>query len=136
MAATAAEPAANPYVQRGVPAEATAENAVIARTRALAAAQRAAYDRMAGELGLTRGLSDSQIDSLVSSIIVEEERTTRTGYSGRLTVNFNQSRVAARAGGGGGTGGGTGGVLAGGPPSGLPATLPPGGGWAATPPRR
>lgn len=119
MAATAAEPAANPYVQRGVPAEATAENAVIARTRALAAAQRAAYERMAGELGLPRGLSDSQIDSLVSSIIVEEERTTRTGYSGRLTVNFNQSRVAARA------GGGAGGALAGGPASGA---LPPGAG--------
>ncbi|PHK94933.1 hypothetical protein CR162_10885 [Pseudoroseomonas rhizosphaerae] len=106
----------NPYVQRGVPAEATAENAVVARTRALAAAQRTAYERMAGELGLPRGLSDSQIDSLVSSIIVEEERTTRNGYNGRLTVNFSQSRVAARSGG-----------VAGGPSTGPSPGLPPGG---------
>ncbi|WP_419900507.1 hypothetical protein [Roseomonas sp. USHLN139] len=103
------------YTQRGVPAEATAENAVIARTKALAQAQRTAYERMAESLGLPRGLSDSQIDSMVSSIIVEEERSTRTGYSGRLTVNFNPGRAGgpgratAQAGGyGGGSGGGSG----------------------------
>ncbi|MDQ1078352.1 hypothetical protein [Pseudoroseomonas cervicalis] len=94
------------YTQRGVPAEATAENAVIARTRALAAAQRTAYDRMADALGLPKGLSDSQIDQMVSSIIVEEERSSRTGYSGRLTVNFNPNRVGGpgRAVAGGGSG--------------------------------
>ena len=92
-------PSGGGVVQRGVPAEATAENAVVARTRAIASAQRLAYERMASELGLSRGnLSDSQIDALVDSIIVEQERTTRTGYSGRLTVNFNPGRVGVRSG--------------------------------------
>jgi hypothetical protein len=89
----AIDPVASSTTQRGVPAEATAENAVIARTRAIASAQRIAYERMATELGLPRGLSDSQIDSMVSSIIVEEERSSRTGYSGRFTVNFNPNRL-------------------------------------------
>ncbi|MDJ0388619.1 hypothetical protein QMO56_10900 [Roseomonas sp. E05] len=96
--ASGAEASANPYTQRGVPAEATAENAVIARTKAIASAQRLAYQRMAGDLGLPTGLSDSQIDQMVSSIIVEEERTSRTGYSGRLTVNFNPNRLPGAAG--------------------------------------
>lgn len=96
--ASGAESSANPYSQRGVPAEATAENAVIARTKAIASAQRLAYQRMAGDLGLPTGISDSQIDQMVSSIIVEEERTSRTGYSGRLTVNFNPNRVPGAAG--------------------------------------
>jgi hypothetical protein len=90
----------NPLVQRGVPAEATAENAVVARDRALAAGQRIAYDRMAGQLGLPRGLSDSQIEALVSSLVIESERITPRGYSARITVNFNPQRVAGRAPGG------------------------------------
>jgi hypothetical protein len=100
--AAASAPAPGGFVQRGVPAEATAENAVIAKTRAIAAAQRLAYERMAGELGISRSVSDSQIDGLIDSIIVEQERTTRTGYSGRLTINFNANRVQGRSGGGGG----------------------------------
>jgi len=96
--ASASESSANPYSQRGVPAEATAENAVVARTKAIASAQRLAYQRMAGELSLPASLSDSQIDQMVSSIIVEEERTSRTSYSGRLTVNFNPNRVPGGAG--------------------------------------
>ncbi|MCQ4160915.1 hypothetical protein NON00_13350, partial [Roseomonas sp. GC11] len=125
------EAPADAYTQRGVPAEATAENAVVARTRALAAAQRLAYDRMADALGLPKGLSDSQIDSMVSSIIVEEERSSRTGYSGRLTVNFNPSRAGgpgrAVAGMGAGMGGGAASAAPGafaGPP--LGSGLPPG----------
>jgi hypothetical protein len=101
----ASAPAPGGYVQRGVPAEATAENAVIAKTRAIAAAQRLAYERMAGELGISKSVSDSQIDRLIDSIVVEQERTTRTGYSGRLTINFNANRVGGRSGGGGGGGG-------------------------------
>ncbi|MDB5371283.1 MAG: hypothetical protein JWP20_2841, partial [Roseomonas sp.] len=93
------------FVQRGVKVEATAENAVIARTRALASAQRQAFEKMAAELGISRSASDSQIDGLVDSIIIEQERATRTGYNGRLTVNFNPRRVAnfggVSAGGGG-----------------------------------
>jgi hypothetical protein len=86
------------FVQRGITVETSAENAVIARTRALATAQRQAYEKMAGELGFSRSASDSQIDGMVDSIIVEQERATRTGYNGRLTVNFNPRRVSNFAG--------------------------------------
>jgi hypothetical protein len=89
-----AVPEDNPMVQRGVPAEATAENAVVARDRALASGQRIAYDRMAGQLGLPRGLSDSQIEAMVASLVIESERITPRGYSARITVNFNPQRVA------------------------------------------
>jgi hypothetical protein len=101
----AAEPAvvSDPLVQRGVPAEASAENAVVARERALAAGQRIAYERMAEAVGLQRNASDSQIESMVASIVIEQERVTPTRYAARVTVNFNASRVrsaAAAAGGG------------------------------------
>lgn len=117
MALLLAVPAAraqddNPLVQRGVPAEATAETAVIAKEQALAAAQREAYDRLATAMNLPRGLSTAQIEGLVQSLVVESERITTRGYSGRLTVNFNPRRVEALAargsassgGGGGGSG--------------------------------
>jgi hypothetical protein len=85
-------------VQRGVPAEATAENAVVARERAIASAQRIAYERMAADIGLNPSASPSQIDSMVESLVVEQERSTRNGYSGRFTVRFNANRVpGARA---------------------------------------
>ncbi len=92
----------DPLVQRGVPAEATAENAVVARDRALASGQRIAYERMAAALGLPRGISDSQIEGMVRSLVIESERVTPRGYSARITVNFNPQRV--------GVAGGTGGV--------------------------
>ena len=81
-------PQANPLVQRNVPAEATAENAVVARDRALISGQRIAYDRMAEALGLPRGASDSQIQSQVASLVIESERITPRGYNARITVNF------------------------------------------------
>ncbi len=115
-AETAAPPPqpANPYVQRGVPAEATAENGVVARERALAAGRRAAWERLAGEIGAgSRSLSDSQIESMVDSIIIEQERTAPTRYSGRITVNFNPGRVRARTGAGLAQGNAAGGGLAG-----------------------
>ncbi|WP_203072892.1 hypothetical protein [Falsiroseomonas ponticola] len=93
-----ATPEENPLVQRGVPAEATAETAVIARDRALNAGQRTAYDRMAAALGLPRGIPDAQIEGLVQSLVIESERITTRGYSARLTVNFNPGRVAAMGG--------------------------------------
>lgn len=88
----------NPLVQRGVPAEATAETAVIARDRALSAGQRLAYDRMAAALGLPRGISEAQIEGLVQSLVIESERITNRAYTARLTVNFNPGRVAAMGG--------------------------------------
>jgi hypothetical protein len=80
----------NPLVQRDVPAEATAENAVVARDRALASGQRLAYERMAAQLGMPRSLSDRDIEALVASLVIESERITARGYVGRITVNFRQ----------------------------------------------
>jgi hypothetical protein len=98
-AAWGEEPAAtssgNPYSQVGVPAEATAENGVLARERALAAGRRAAWGRLAAELGLSAppAVSDSQLEAMVASIVIEQERVTPTRYAGRITVNFNPSRA-------------------------------------------
>ena len=82
--------------QRGVTAEASAENGVVARERALANGRRSAFARLVQESGASPPqLSDAQIDDLVSSIVIEEERATPTRYSGRITVNFNPARVQA-----------------------------------------
>ncbi len=78
----------DPLVQRGVPAEATAENAVVARDRALAAGQRLAYERMAEAMGLPRNATDAEIEARVASLVIESERVTARGYSARITVNF------------------------------------------------
>jgi hypothetical protein len=90
------------YAQRGVPAEATAENGVVARDRALASARRIAWERLAGSLGgAARSLPDSAVEGLVESIVIEQERTAPTRYTGRVTVNFSRARVQAALGGGG-----------------------------------
>lgn len=85
----------NPFSQTGVPAEATAENGVLARERALAAGRRTAWARLSAELGLASppAVSDSQLEAMVSSIVIEQERVTPTRYTGRITVNFNPSRA-------------------------------------------
>jgi len=90
-AAIAADPGA--FTQRGVAAEANAENAVVARDRALANGQRLAWQRLAGEIGADPAASDAQIDLLVDSLVIEQERSTRTGYAARVTVVFNRGRV-------------------------------------------
>lgn len=115
-------PAAVSYVQRGVPAEATAENGVIARERAFVAGRRAAWERIAGAAGVTRQLSDAQIEAMVASIIIEEERTSPTRYAGRITVNFIPARVRAVT---GGAGEGSGTAGAGGTPGGDAPQRPP-----------
>ncbi len=104
-----AAPAAISFTQRGVPAEATAENGVVARERALANGRRAAWERIASAAGVTRSLSDAQIEAMVTSIIIEEERTSPTRYTGRITVNFNPGRARAYTGGAGVAEGGGGG---------------------------
>lgn len=87
------------YSQRGIPAEASAENGVIARDRALASARRIAWDRLTGAAGgAGRSVSDSQLESMVESIVIEQERTAPTRYTGRVTVNFSRSRVQAALG--------------------------------------
>jgi hypothetical protein len=101
-----ATPDSSALVQRDVPAEATAENAVVARDRALASGQRIAYERMASQLGLPRNLSDQQIEAQVASLVIESERVTPRGYSARITVNFRPpGNIAAQPGGGGMPGG-------------------------------
>ena len=87
--------AETPLIQRNIPAEATAENAVVARDRALVAGQRTAYERMAASLGLPANASDSDIQALVSSLVIESERVTPRGYAARITVNFNAPGGAA-----------------------------------------
>jgi hypothetical protein len=87
----------NPRVQTNVPAEATAENAVVARDRALASGQRIAYQRMAAALGLPATASDQQIEGMVASLVIESERITPRGYSARITVNFRDSGQAETA---------------------------------------
>ncbi len=84
------------FVQRNVPAEATAADAVQAKERALANARRTAWQALATPAGLGgQSLSDAQIDDLVASIIVEQERVSAGRYSGRITVNFAPDRVRA-----------------------------------------
>ena len=90
----APEPAALSFAQRGIPAEASAENGVLAREQAFAAGRLAAWDRMLSEAGIAPvSLPDSQIESLVNSIVIEQERTLPTRYIGRITVNFSPGRV-------------------------------------------
>lgn len=104
----------NPLVQRGVPAEATAENAVAARDRAHANARRIAFQRMAEALGGNIATpSDAQLERMVAALIVEDERTGPTRYTGHLTVQFSPAQVASLtgrsfSGAGGGTPGGMG----------------------------
>ncbi|MDN3565275.1 hypothetical protein QWZ14_12965 [Paeniroseomonas aquatica] len=87
--------------QRGIPAEASAENGVLARDRALASGRRIAWERALAEAGLpATSLSDQRIESLVSSIVIEQERTAPTRYTGRITVNFDPNRVRGALGGG------------------------------------
>lgn len=89
----------NPLVQRGVPAEATAADAVAARELARASATRLAFQRMAEALGESRSAPPaSQLESMVAAIIIEEERTTATRYIGRVTVQFSPGAVSAALG--------------------------------------
>lgn len=88
----------DPLVQRGIPAEATAETAVLAREQALNNGQRLAYERMASSLGLNPRASDAQIEGMVRSLIIESERISARTYTARITVNFNPQRVAAAGG--------------------------------------
>ncbi len=95
--AAAAPAPETPLIQRNIPAEATAENAVLARDRALVAGQRIAYEQMAASLGLPANASDNDIQALVASLVIESERITPRGYAARITVNFNAPGGAAAA---------------------------------------
>ena len=73
---------------------------MLAKEKALAAGRRAAWAKLLAEAGTTGpNLSDSQIDDMVSSIVIEQERISPTRYSGRITVNFSANRVRSALGG-------------------------------------
>ncbi|WP_343898032.1 hypothetical protein, partial [Craurococcus roseus] len=100
---TAMSAGAPNLTQRGIPAEATAENGVLAREKALASGRRLAWEKLAAEAGAPAGnLSDSRIEGMVSSIVIEQERTSPTRYTGRITVNFDPGRVRSALGSRGG----------------------------------
>ncbi len=79
--------------QRGVPAEATAENGVIAQERAFTAGRRAAWDRIQGMFSSARRPSDAELDRMVRSIVIEQENTSPQRYVGRLTIQFDAEAV-------------------------------------------
>jgi hypothetical protein len=81
--------------QTGIGVEASAEDGVKAREIALNQGRRAAWNRLLEQASI-RGvptLSDAQIDGLVQSIVVEQERPSPTRYSGQITVNFSPRSV-------------------------------------------
>lgn len=86
--------------QRGVPAEATAENGVLAQERAFTAGRRAAWDRIQGMVNSTRRPTDAELDRMVRSIVIEDEVTGPQRYSGRLTIQFDADAVLSFAEGG------------------------------------
>lgn len=96
LAAPARAQDANPLVQSGISVEATAESAVQARDRAHAQARRQAFQRLAATLGTTApAVSDSELESWTSALVVEQERSSTTRYAGRLTVRFSPAAASA-----------------------------------------
>ncbi len=86
--------------QTGITVDATAADAVQARDRALAQGRRDAFNRLAAAVGTTPpSLSDSQLEGMTASLLIEEERVSNTRYSGRITVVFNGSVRTALGGG-------------------------------------
>ena len=91
----------NAYVVGGVPADATAANAAQAQSAALANAQRIGFERLVrrvtptdeiGRIGVP-SVTPQQLDTLVNSVDVEDERRSSTRYIGRVTVRFDQTGV-------------------------------------------
>lgn len=93
----------NPYVVAGVTADATAANANEARTLALANANRTGFERLVrrltapsdfGRVGVP-ALTPEQLENLVVSFDVEDERRSTTRYIARLTLRFNADQTRA-----------------------------------------
>jgi hypothetical protein len=83
--------------QRGVSAQATAENGVVAQERAFAAGRRAAWDRIQGMVNAPRRPTDAELDRMVRSIVIEQETTGPQRYAGRLTIQFDAEAVQSFA---------------------------------------
>lgn len=86
------------FTVRGVAAEATAETATAARERAIAAALRNAWGALVareapGAEARLGGLGAEEIERLVESFEVENERVGPTRYAATLAVHFRPAAV-------------------------------------------
>lgn len=93
----------NVFAVSGVSVDETAANATEAQLAGFTAAQRQGFDRLVRRLTLPDELSQrgapniagGEIDRMVLSVDVEDERRSGTRYIGRLTVRFDASAVRA-----------------------------------------
>lgn len=91
----------NVYAVAGVHVDESAANAAAAQQAGFASAQRIGLERLVRRLTVpeelvARGMpavQGAQLDALVSSVDVEEERRSGTRYIGRLTVRFDPTGV-------------------------------------------
>lgn len=89
------------FAVAGVHVDETAANAAAAQEAAFASAQRLAFGRLVQRLTLPEQLAATtmpalegmELDRMVLSVDVEEERRSSTRYIGRLTVRFDPSAV-------------------------------------------
>lgn len=87
------------YVVSGVTVDATAADAAQAQAQALAAAQRQAYARLVRRVTLPADaarapqVTPAQLEGLVASVDVNDERRSSTRYIGRVTVRFEANSV-------------------------------------------
>src|SRR5262245_1707159 len=83
MPASAQQGAAT-FIVSGVPADATAANANDARTQAMASAQQIGFERLVRRLtpdgSAVPAVTPQQLDTLVTSVDIENERRSATRY--------------------------------------------------------
>lgn len=87
------------YTVSGVPVEASAENAAAARTPAIASGEKRAAQIMlrrltqSADYGRLPALSDTELQTLVRGIEINDERIGGNRYHAKVTVNFNANAV-------------------------------------------
>lgn len=94
-------PVSDPFTVSDVRVDATAETGVEARGRAVAAGQRAAFDRLIerivpeSERGQIPQLTDPELSRLIVGYEVQEERTSGVRYLATLSFTFAEDQVKA-----------------------------------------
>ncbi len=97
--AAAAQQAADPFTVNGIEVDVTADNAAEARDRAIANAQRRAFDQLLARLASPEDIarlpavSDAEIGDMVTDFEVESERASTVRYIGKLTFRFREEPV-------------------------------------------
>ena len=87
------------YEVNGIQVDVTGKNADAARYAGWRLAQRKGWQLLSQRMGAGNGgLSDSALDSLVSSIVVEDEQIGPNRYIARLGVLFSRARAGAMLG--------------------------------------